>query len=142
MSPHSCLSDGCEFIDDGCYGDIPPAIEVGRLYHLRTALLRMYVDQRQIEAAWSDDRSWLRENVAERGILTPLELHVDQLGRARLREGHHRLCVAEELGIPVAPTKVKLLPHTWERGASGVFLPAPTVFLLEQWLDLLTRKDV
>lgn len=142
MSQLFCLSDGCEFIDDGGYGDIPPSIEVGHLYHLQRSLLRLYADPNQYSIAWSEDRSWLRGSIAERGITTPVELHIDPTGSARLREGHHRLCVAEELGISIIPTQVKLLAQPWPRGGIGVFLPGPTMGHLEEWLDILARKSV
>jgi ParB-like chromosome segregation protein Spo0J len=64
------------------------------------------------ERGWDEEFAWLRAHHAERlatiretatvqGILEPVLLGAD----GRVWDGHHRLCVAIDLGLPTIPVR-------------------------------------
>jgi hypothetical protein len=133
----------CEFLYDDTYGKIPPAPGIV-LYQLPTGIVKEYANPHRCNEAWleRDYLQTLAEDIGRRGIHTPLELHVDLAGMARLKEGHHRVLVAEMQGLPRVPCTVKQLQIVMDRGERAQLIPRPMVGLLHEWLDLLTRKGV
>lgn len=72
----------------------------------------------------------LRDNVAEHGILTPLQIYTDGI-HAVLRDGHHRLAIARELGLITVPISVH--PNWLDRLYDEFTLPTLEP-LLQEWL--------
>lgn len=75
-------------------------------------LLRDYRDGDVLPGGWSEEFDWLRqehaedlaalaESIREHGIRTPILLGRD----GRVWDGHHRLCVAYDLGITSIPVE-------------------------------------
>jgi hypothetical protein len=77
----------------------------------------------------------LYPSIAQGGIHTPLVVNIDQLGRACLADGHHRLVIASELRHTRCPVKVNVVSRI---GGYGVAVGPAVAALVTQ---APTRED-
>lgn len=105
---------GCEFVDDGGYGNLPyryviqqpwkthPLAASFRIYTI--GFLRNFADPKRLQAIEGNlsRRNELWSDIALYGIKHPFILEVDPTYKARLRDGHHRLLtLADQPWYPV-----------------------------------------
>jgi hypothetical protein len=85
--------------------------------------------QRAASASDRDRVVLLEEGIAADGLRVPLQVNLDQRGRLRLADGHHRLVVANRMGAEGVPVAFNEVEHI--RGWSVAAAP----FLLSLVMD-------
>lgn len=78
-----------------------------QIVHLPLSFLWMVVDQNRIGSIRQDDISDLRYSIQRYGILNPIVVIVRQ-NRVFLKDGHHRLLVADSMKMETLPAKFML----------------------------------
>jgi hypothetical protein len=100
----------CEFLDTEWYFD---AVPVSRPTYKRLPvwLIRSIAQPSRVRKILTTDEDILSDlslSVARYGLLKPIILKLDKNGRITLFDGHHRMIVAERLGIQEMPFTIEV----------------------------------
>lgn len=99
-----------EFLDTEWYYDTVP-VPRPTYKKLSTGLLRGLSQPSRIRRILTTDEDILHDlslSVARHGILEPVILKLDRNGRITVFDGHHRVIVAERLGIQEMPVEIQV----------------------------------
>lgn len=112
------MHSGCEYIDDGAYGRVPPSASM-HVYRVPTSFVAQLADTEhlaRIRVNEADYLNRLTQDIAERGICEPILIHHDSRGTMRLREGHHRLHAALLLDLQLMPARLRYVRTPMRKG--------------------------
>lgn len=132
-------SAGCEFLDDGNYGALPPAFTANRWSMPIEVAKQLAIPARLEEVAKEIEYiRKLEQSISRHGIIEYLELRCDPNGAMYLKDGHHRIVVALNLGLSSVPVFVVMECEEIRRGHRVIMLPSGVS--VDEWMMFLERK--
>lgn len=96
-----------EFLDTE-WDNIKPPFQKSHQQYLETPVVRHFAQTTRLKYIQENDQeilSDLKNQIRVKGIKTPLTFKIDNYSKVALYDGHHRLIVAEQLGIYRVPVQ-------------------------------------